>query len=250
MTDYVRITLAHAQITDIVVPEKRVALTMTVASLKRTCASHFPTAAENMRLALRDDQGALVDADLEDARMLGYYQVKDNYTIVCSESSSASVSAAGPTGASIFGGGVASSQWSDVSRVEKFEISEEEYAKRGDNVRAFKEMMIARQRAQQAQDGTLPPEEPNDDSFKAEAETMKVDDRCQVSPGDRLGTVRFVGRIPGLKPGFWIGVEFDEPVGKGDGTVKGKQYFTARPNYGAFVRPQHVTVGDFPPEEF
>nr|4B6M_A Chain A, TUBULIN-SPECIFIC CHAPERONE, PUTATIVE [Trypanosoma brucei]4B6M_B Chain B, TUBULIN-SPECIFIC CHAPERONE, PUTATIVE [Trypanosoma brucei] len=81
-------------------------------------------------------------------------------------------------------------------------------------------------------------------------ETIHVGDRCLCRPGDRLGSVRFVGRVASLKPGYWVGVEFDEPVGKGDGTVKGTRVFQCQPNYGGFLRPDQVEVGDFPPEVF
>lgn len=44
--------------------------------------------------------------------------------------------------------------------------------------------------------------------------------RCEVpNEGglDRRGTVRYVGRAEIGKGGVWVGVELDEPVGKGDG---------------------------------
>jgi tubulin-folding cofactor B len=46
-----------------------------------------------------------------------------------------------------------------------------------------------------------------------------------------------------------VGVECDEPVGKNDGSVKGKRYFSCEGvggMRGLFVRPERVTVGDYP----
>jgi hypothetical protein len=55
---------------------------------------------------------------------------------------------------------------------------------------------------------------------------QKVGMRCEVSPGGRRGVVLFkgcqppdgTGKFPG--DGWWLGVKFDEPVGKGDGTAQ------------------------------
>ena len=58
---------------------------------------------------------------------------------------------------------------------------------------------------------------------------------------------RHVGPCQGLPKGYWVGVQYDEPVGKNDGTIRGVQYFSCLPSYGAFVRPDTVIAGDFPP---
>lgn len=76
---------------------------------------------------------------------------------------------------------------------------------------------------------------------------MEVGNRCQVEPGSRRGVVSFVGLVPELGTGFWVGVTFDEPVGKTDGTAKGgKRYFEALDRHGGFVRGKNIEVGDFP----
>lgn len=77
---------------------------------------------------------------------------------------------------------------------------------------------------------------------------MKVGDRCEVDPGARRGVVSYLGEVPELGGGgVWVGITFDEPVGKTDGTAKdGKRYFEANPNFGGFLRAKNVRVGDFP----
>ena len=39
-------------------------------------------------------------------------------------------------------------------------------------------------------------------------------------------------------------------MGKHDGSMNGKRYFTCQAKFGVFVRPDKVQVGDYPPEDF
>ena len=57
----------------------------------------------------------------------------------------------------------------------------------------------------------------------------------------------FVGRVAELPGGQWVGVKYDEPDGKNDGSVKGVRYFECLDKYGGFVRPDACQcIGDFP----
>lgn len=79
-------------------------------------------------------------------------------------------------------------------------------------------------------------------------ENIQVGMRCQVQPGGRRGEVKFVGEVEELgSGGYWVGVKFDEPVGKADGSVPGgKRYFDIPQGYGGFCRGKNVETGDFP----
>ncbi|CAG8523399.1 3702_t:CDS:2 [Acaulospora colombiana] len=114
-------------------------------------------------------------------------------------------------------------QYTDVSLVEKYEMPEEEYAKR-----RFADDLSS------TSDSTH--------TFEEEAKNIKVGDRCEVDFGDE-GETKF-------KPGHWVGIQYDEPIGKHDGVVQGERYFSCPDKYGAFVRPNKVKVGDYPEEEF
>ena len=74
----------------------------------------------------------------------------------------------------------------------------------------------------------------------------QVGDRCEVNPGGKRGEAKFVGRIPAIAAGWFVGVQYDEPVGKNDGTCKGKRFFECPPSFGGFLRPDKVTAGDYP----
>lgn len=161
--------------------------------------------------------------------------------------------------------------------MEKFELTEDEYRNRTgketkpqqmketrslnsklsscclDTVRAFKERNKLGRFSAEAQEQQAQFERDNEEA----AGKIKVGDRCQVQLGEggdddnglaRRGTVRFVG-LTEFQPGSWVGIQYDEPFGKNDGSVKGVRYFTCPAKYGTFVRPLKVAVGDFPEED-
>ena len=78
-----------------------------------------------------------------------------------------------------------------------------------------------------------------------EAAGIKVGDRCQIDLGGRPGEVMFVGHVAELPLGLWVGVKYDDPVGKNDGSIKGVRYFDCLDKHGGFVRPDTCRVADF-----
>lgn len=117
-----------------------------------------------------------------------------------------------------------------------------EYEEGGEVVRSEK----PHQEPPPVANNTAHPDAPGPDSV----EGVQVDMRCEVQPGGRRGRVAFVGEVPEFT-GWWIGIVFDEPVGKTDGcTPKGVRYFEASPGYGGFVRGKNCHVGDFPERDF
>lgn len=70
----------------------------------------------------------------------------------------------------------------------------------------------------------------------------------------RLGTIRYLGptkfgNSTGNSSENWVGVEYDEPVGKNDGSVEGERYFSCRMKYGGFVKAERCQVGEWAVED-
>jgi tubulin-specific chaperone B len=135
-----------------------------------------------------------------------------------------------------------------VSAVEKYEMPIEQYEALPSTVLSWKK---------QKQLGRFDPDLSRREREKLDAQYLEVANagieigkRCRVggTEGDRRGVVKFVGEVDELGGGgVWVGVEYDEPVGKNDGTVRGKRIFECKGNnFGGFVRASRVEVGDFP----
>ncbi|KAJ5038872.1 uncharacterized protein L3040_006551 [Drepanopeziza brunnea f. sp. 'multigermtubi'] len=139
--------------------------------------------------------------------------------------------------------------YTDASMVAKYEMSPDEYEQKTDSVLAWKKANKL---------GRFDPSAPSLEQAKLQAidaeiknRGIEVGKRCRVGEDDsKRGEVMYVGdveEIPG-GPGKWIGVRLDEPVGKNDGSLKGKRYWgkDGDPKFGVFVRPERVEVGAFP----
>lgn len=71
--------------------------------------------------------------------------------------------------------------------------------------------------------------------------TLKIGSRVEVVAKQLLGTVQFIGETE-FSPGKWIGVVLDEPRGKNNGIINGKEYFKAPENRGLFVRQNQLRI--------
>lgn len=224
--DSVLLRVTHSNIKSFSV-DVRFSLQMTIEAVKDKLWKKCGTSVNSMSLELYDDAQAKVSDLSQDLRPLGFYSPNDGYRLHVIDLDPSSVTAGG---------------WlEDTSLVEKYTISDEAFAKRDGTFRKFKEKLATQNTCGQDSKKQI-----TEDSMKDVCPNVKVGDRCQVQPGEKRGIVKFVGQAETLAPGFWIGVQYDEPLGKHDGTVKGKRYFECPPLHGAMVRPDKVKVGDYP----
>ncbi|KAF7309538.1 CAP-Gly domain-containing protein [Mycena indigotica] len=179
-------------------------------------------------LSSLEDRSVVATLD-DNLRPVGYYGLRD-WHVLKVDDTNPSTSWTG--------------QLTDVTQTDKFELSQEEYANRTDTVLAYK---------QKNKVGRFAPKSETEEVATAQVD-IPIGSRCEVEstePGlSKRGRVQFVGPTKfGTGGGVWVGVEYDEPMGKNDGSVNGERYFTCRPNFGAFVRPNKIKVGDYPVEE-
>ncbi|XP_061537339.1 tubulin-folding cofactor B [Phycodurus eques] len=208
---------------------------ITIAELKGKLEMVVGAPPSSMDLELFSTSDKLLQMLDDDNALLGSYPVDDDCRIHVIDRSGGQLG-----------------EFTDVTKVEKFVLSDEAYEKRSESARSFmKKQSLGRyneeERAKKKADNIAREEEQ-----EAAADAIFVGSRCQVRvPGQptKLGTVMYVGTTD-FKPGHWVGVKYDEPLGKNDGSCEGKRYFECEKNYGVFVKPLHVTVGDFPEEDY
>lgn len=201
---------------------------MTIFEVKEKLYRHGGTGAASQELYLRRGYDTIFLMD--DNKTLWDYNVDNDMELFIKDTDMFSLSR---------NGGL-----EDVSQAVKFELTEEEYDRRENTVRAHRR----KEAAQKMQwTNTDQKKEARPETPRNVKELFPIGARCEVNPGARRGEVAYVGSVEALT-GTWIGLRLDEPQGKNDGKGKsGHVYFECRPNYGSFSRCEYVTVGDFPP---
>jgi tubulin-specific chaperone B len=221
----IKINCTHSH-TKTVLAEQRFHLSTKLYEVKVALSKKFGTLPEYMKLKLIKKNCDPIFLS-EDELCLAYYKVEDHDTIHVTDSNPNSL--------------LVQNDFDDISTVKKYEISEEDYNKRNDSVRRF------RKKLGQDPEYIKMINENKGNTYENEAEKIEVGLRCLLGDGFRRGLVMFVGLVPSLGYGFYVGVKLDEPTGDSDGIVKGKKVFDCDKNYGIFVRPDNVKTGDFPP---
>ena len=260
----VRLHVTHANMPGRTFAELRLSRHDTPPALRDRLYTVTGTRPDAMGLHLIPSGGAAATAaataaiPLTDDRVpLGYHSPADGWTLhVTDADGAASASAGGRLAAD-----------ATPTADERFVLSDAAYAARPDSYRSVKARMRAAEAAagrggggdgdggdggggwsatRALRDRRLV--RAGGPDFEPPAAALAVGARVEVAPGGKRGTVRWVGEDVGggVPPGWWVGVEYDEPVGRNDGAVGGVRLWTCAAGYGGLVRGRNVTVGDFP----
>jgi tubulin-folding cofactor B len=169
---------------------------MKIYEVKDYLSKKFGTLPELMRMLLRKQDGQTFEIN-NDSKALGEYNPEEFDTLHVLDLNPNSV--------------LVQHNFDDMSTVQKYEISEEDYDKRDDSVRKFKKKLFQDPNYQKFI------KENQSDTYEEEAKAMEVGNRCLLGDGFRRGEIKYVGKIPELGIGYWIGVKLDEPSGDCNG---------------------------------
>ncbi|GBN73102.1 hypothetical protein AVEN_268731-1 [Araneus ventricosus] len=79
-------------------------------------------------------------------------------------------------------------------------------------------------------------------------EEFHINDRVTIEGKNSMGTIAFIGDTH-FSDDPWLGIIFDQPVGRNNGSYEGFQCFKCGENHGIFVRPYQVKKVSFIPSE-
>lgn len=203
---------------------KKLKLNSSIGELKQKLEMFTGQLSSNMTVSLYNRNHVLVAHLSDNSMLLGQYPVENEMTLY-----------------------VEGNYLTDgLEAIEpKYVLPEEKYKEHKENLRNF----MMRQKEERLRREALLKENNEEKEKALEQDALKdieVGKRCKLNDSDvRFGTIKFVGPTK-FSPGTWVGVQLDEPFGKNNGTVKDTQYFECEENYGMFVKPGKITIGDFP----
>lgn len=145
-----------------------------------------------MKLILKDKNNGFV-ADLDNpSATLGSYGAQDGYVILVMDSNPNSIH----------------KEIEDMSSIEKYKISEEDYDKLGDNFKKWKKDFLEKNPQFKKPEPTIDIQSYDPDFMKEIADKIAVGNRVKVESGAR-GEIKFVGKIMDKGPGYFVGVKLD-----------------------------------------
>lgn len=216
----VQVNVTHSNLKQYVM-ELRLDLSSPISEVKRKLYTHNGTPLEHMVLQLKDASGAVIAYMTDDDRPLGYYSVENGMEIHVTDTDPFSIAKDGGL--------------DDVSRIAKYRMSDEDYDRRGNTIRAYKKKMLAEnphfklsldpaKRAAAAAAGAASGGDGTDatgkgpDAYEADecVAGITLGARCSIAPGDRRGVVAFIGKVAALPAGYWVGIALDEPLARGE----------------------------------
>ena len=158
---------------------KRFQKDLTIAALKGKLELVSGVLAGGMKLEVYNPDGKLICVMDDDSALMGSYHVDDGCRIHVIDTSGSSLG-----------------QFEDVSKIEKYEMTQEDYDKRTDSVKAFKEKMKMGRFDPELQKQKEEEKQRKGEEEQKKIEGMIVGDRCEVKvPGNptRRGTVQYTG---------------------------------------------------------
>lgn len=234
---WVQLNVTHSNLRQQIL-QQRLSCHSTILEIKEKLHHHCGTGPAFMELHLKASSVGLnttVAVMTDDSKKLGFYSPQNGMTIHIVDKDPNSLAKTG---------------WlENVNLVKKYEISETDYDKRENTVRSYKKKMLAKDPNWKPKCRMDVPGKENVPAPGAETvEGIEVGNRCEVQPGARRGLVMYVGESKGagLGKGHWVGVQFDEPLGKHNGFIMGTKYFECPEKHGSMIRGKNVAVGDYP----
>lgn len=226
----IKVNLTHSILTSMNIPEVRFSKNDPIVDVKLHLERRFGTKSSCMSLILRNTAGENVAIMDQEYQSLGNYGADNDFTIHCIDEDPNSIL----------------KQISDLSTIEKYVMSDEDYNKLPVNVRKFKKKLRENNPELFKKNELKNMIIINPDYQKELADNIKIEDRCELIEEKHRGAIVYVGKVPDLGEGYFVGIELDEPWGNTDGTIKGVSFFETSAKYGLFRRPGDIQVGDFP----